>query len=66
MFGTSNPTPPSAMAGTLALSWGEYGGFYLHPRRVYLGRVALTLIPKVEIEDMMRAYIEKWEAPDAE
>lgn len=44
------------MKGTLALSWGANGGFYLHPRRVCLGRVALTLIPDVEIEDMMRAW----------
>jgi hypothetical protein len=43
--------------GTLALSWGEYGGFYLHPRRICLGRVALTYLPKVEIEDLMDTYI---------
>jgi hypothetical protein len=43
--------------GTLALSWGEYGGFYLHPRRICLGHVALTYLPKVEIEDLMEAYL---------
>lgn len=53
------------MSGTLALSWGAYGGFYLHPRRICLGWVALTLIPRVEIEDLMRAYVERPEAGGA-
>ncbi|UUY01943.1 hypothetical protein LRS13_14575 [Svornostia abyssi] len=47
--------------GTLALSWGPSGGFYLHPRRVCLGRLAITLIPDVEVEDMMRAYVDEHE-----
>jgi hypothetical protein len=41
--------------GTLALSWGRYGGFYLHPRRICLGWVAGTYVP-VEIDDLMRAF----------
>lgn len=44
--------------GTLALSWGPYGGFYLHRRRVCLGWVALTYCPRVEIEDLVRGYLE--------
>jgi hypothetical protein len=45
------------MKGTLALSWGAYGGWYACRHRICLGWVALTLVPDVEIEDMMRAYI---------
>lgn len=44
------------MKGTLAISWGAYGGFYLHPRRICLGWVALTYCPKVEIDALMEAY----------
>lgn len=48
--------------GTLALSWGKPGGFYVYrapgTRRLCLGRVALTWM-NVEIEDLMRAYIEE-------
>ncbi len=51
------------MKGTLALSWGAYGGFYLHSHRICLGWVALTLIPDVEVESLMEAYIEKQEQP---
>lgn len=47
-----------SVKGTLALSWGPYGGFYLHRHRVCLGWVALTLVPNVEVEDLMRAYID--------
>lgn len=49
------------MSGTLAISWGRYGGFYLnarHPRtalRVCLGWVALTYVG-VEIDELMHAY----------
>ena len=41
--------------GTVALSWGESGGFYVHRHRICLGRVALTYVP-VEIDALMRAY----------
>lgn len=47
------------MRGTLSLSWGPYGGFYLHPRRICLGWVAITLIPDVEIDDMMAAWADR-------
>lgn len=47
-----------AKKGTLALSWGAYGGFYLCRHRICFGWVALTLVPDVEIEDLMRAYLE--------
>lgn len=42
---------------TLALSWGPSGGIYLHPRRVCLGPVAVTFVPRVEIDDLMEAYV---------
>lgn len=42
--------------GTLAVSWGSYGGFYLHPRRVCVGWVAITFVP-VEVDDLMEAYV---------
>lgn len=47
----------NAKKGTIAVSWGPSGGFYLTPRRVCLGRVAITLIPHVEIEDLMESYL---------
>lgn len=43
---------------TLALSWGPSGGVYVHPRRVCLGRLAVTFVPRVEIDDLMEAYVE--------
>lgn len=43
------------MTGSLAVSWGPWGGFYVHPRRLCLGWVALTYVP-VEIDDLMEAY----------
>lgn len=46
--------------GTLALSWGRYGGFYVHRGemwRVCLGRVALTYVPN-EIDELIRAYVD--------
>jgi hypothetical protein len=43
--------------GTLAISWGRWGGVYVHRRRLCLGWVAITLLP-MEIEDLMRAYTE--------
>lgn len=42
--------------GTIALSWGRSGGFYLHRQRLCLGRVALTYVPAIEIDDLMKAY----------
>jgi hypothetical protein len=48
---------PRWWKGTLTLSWGSYGGFYVHPRRVCLGWVALTLVPRVEIDDLMAGYL---------
>lgn len=45
------------MTGTIALSWGPWGGFYVHPRRVCLGWVALTYVPDVEVDDLMAAYV---------
>lgn len=43
------------MSGTLALSWGRWGGFYLHRHRICLGWIALTHTP-VEIDDLMKGY----------
>lgn len=43
--------------GTLALSWGPWGGFYIYNGycwRLSLGWVALTYLP-VEIDDLMAA-----------
>lgn len=45
-------------AGTLALSWGPWGGFYARRGfcwRVCLGWVAITFLP-VEIDDLMEDY----------
>jgi hypothetical protein len=50
------------MKGTLTLSWGAWGGFYLCRHRVCLGWVAITYVP-VEVEELMRAYIARWEQP---
>ena len=44
--------------GTLALSWGRYGGFYVtwaYAKRLCLGWVALTYVP-LEIDALMDAY----------
>lgn len=46
------------MKGTLALSWGSWGGFYVRLRfcpRLCIGPVALTYCP-VEIDALMEAY----------
>lgn len=48
-------------SGTIALSSGRYGGFYLHRHRVCLGRVALTYCPAVEIDDLMEGYAAYYE-----
>jgi len=47
------------MRGTLALSWGAFGGFYVvrgYGWRVCLGWIALTWLP-VELDDLCRGYI---------
>lgn len=46
----------SAMKGTIAISWGAYGGFYFVRKfstRICLGWVAITYIP-LEFDDMMK------------
>lgn len=47
-----------AMSGTLALSWGPWGGLYLHRARICLGWLALTYVP-IELDALMRAYADK-------
>lgn len=44
--------------GTLSISWGPSGGWYVHHHRICLGRLALTFVPGVEIDDLMEAYVE--------
>lgn len=44
------------MSGTLALSWGPSGGLYVHRHRACLGRVALTYVPHLEIDELMRSH----------
>lgn len=60
----TKPTPPGTAdaprrrRGTLALSWGAWGGFYFNRGfcpRVCLGWLAITYCP-VELDDMMEAY----------
>ena len=48
--------PSDPKRGTIALSWGPSGGFYVVRHRICLWRVALTYVPRVEIDDMMEAY----------
>ena len=43
--------------GTLSLSWGAYGGFYVTRWRVCLGWVAATFTPGVEIDALMWRYV---------
>ena len=49
------------MKGTLALSWGPYGGFYVERdqtcRRLCLGWLAITYVPSVEVDALLRAYL---------
>ena len=52
-------------SGTIAFSWGPWGGFYLHRHRVCLGWLALTYVA-VEIDDLMEAYADLPEARNAE
>ena len=52
------------MRGTLALSWGLWGGFYAsggYGWRLCIGWVALTYLP-IELDDMARAYVQVEEA----
>lgn len=46
------------MKGTLALSWGSWGGFYITRSRICLGFAAVTLLRHHEIDDLMEAYVE--------
>ncbi len=51
--------------GTVALSWGKWGGFYrFHgqaTKRICVGFVALTFVADVEIDDLMEAYADQLE-----
>ena len=45
--------------GTLAISWGKYGGFYWHSKytkRLCLGWIAFTYIP-LDIDDLLKQKI---------
>lgn len=60
--GAGTPIPATrdgvAPCGTLALSWGRYGGFYVHRYRICLGWVALTWLP-LDLDDVLsEAYPE--------
>ena len=55
------PDCRGSRGGTIALSWGPYGGFYLHRHRICLGWLALTYV-KVEIDDLMEAYVKAHDA----
>ena len=46
------------MSGTLAISWGRFGGFYVHRYRICFGWVALTWLP-LDLDDVLsEAYPE--------
>lgn len=47
--------------GTLALSRGPWGGFYVTRSRVCLGFVAITLLPDNEIDELMERYSDYWD-----
>jgi hypothetical protein len=49
-------------SGTLALSWGPYGGFYVTQHRICLGWAAITLLPENEIDELMRGFVDYWDA----
>jgi hypothetical protein len=51
--------------GTIAVSWGRYGGFYITRWRVCLGWLALTYVA-VEMDDLMRAYVDHPPAQEGE
>lgn len=53
------------MRGTIALSWGQWGGFYLYlggrgaiTRRLCLGWFAITYVA-LEIDDLMEAWADQ-------
>jgi hypothetical protein len=49
------------MKGTLAISWGKYGGFYFKRGsmiRICLGWLAITYIP-MEIDDLLKIALSK-------
>lgn len=51
----------SSRQGTLALSWGPWGGVYVYRgycKRICLGWAALTYCPNVEFDDLMEAYVD--------
>jgi len=44
--------------GNISVSWGGYGGFYIHigfAKRICLGWVAVSFMP-LEIDDLIEAY----------
>jgi hypothetical protein len=47
------------MKGTVSLSWGPSVGAYAHRHRLSLGPVALTRLPGVEIDDLIRGFLER-------
>ena len=54
------------MSGTIAISWGRFGGLYITRNRVCAGWVAVTYAP-VEIDELMRAHVSErdaWEEYD--
>lgn len=57
----SSPEGPMR-SGTIALSWGANGGVYVCRTRLCLWRVAITYVPRVELDDMMRAWVERADA----
>jgi hypothetical protein len=40
------------MSGTLALSWGSYGGFYVTRNRICLGWIALTFLA-IDLDEIL-------------
>lgn len=52
-------SPAPSRQGTLAVSWGKSGGWYIARGRICFGRVAFTYVPHVELDQMMRAYAEQ-------
>lgn len=55
------------MKGTVSMSWGPWGGFYIHRRyiwRVCLGFVAFTYMP-IEVDDLLESHAKMLEARDA-
>lgn len=54
----SQPSLRKWRSGTLALSWGAWGGFYVNRGfglRLCLGWLAITALP-VDLDDLMEAY----------